>query len=186
VHAPAFSTLTLDTAYARSIYKCPAPVRISPTKRGDTLRAFNSILTHTTVKKDRGQHPATTKTVLPPHFSPSLRTLKGEKHQKLELTKKILCACPLSPLSLSPAFDEQFAEFRVVKFDHSKPEAVGVGVYFEKMSTPESRCGVRVARLQPGGSADVEGSIAVGDLLLSVDDINVAGERARAAPVLDT
>lgn len=72
----------------------------------------------------------------------------------------------------------------MVKFDHSKPEAVGVGVYFEKMS--ESRCGVRVARLQPGGSADMEGSIAVGDLLLSVDDINVAGERARAARVLDT
>eukprot|EP00802_Teleaulax_amphioxeia_P021768 Tamp_22152.p1 GENE.Tamp_22152~~Tamp_22152.p1 ORF type:complete len:359 (+),score=42.48 Tamp_22152:94-1077(+) len=71
------------------------------------------------------------------------------------------------------SFDEQLSEFRVVRFDHCKPEAVGVGVYFEKMSAPE--CGVRVARLQPGGAADVEGSIAVGDVLVSVDDVDVAG-----------
>jgi len=90
-----------------------------------------------------------------------------------------LCACLLLPRSPPPdsSFDEQLSEFRVVRFDHCKPEAVGVGVYFEKMSAPE--CGVRVARLQPGGAADVEGSIAVGDVLVSVDDVDVAGEHVR-------
>ena len=34
---------------------------------------------------------------------------------------------------------------------------------------------VRVARLQPGGPADCDGSIRVGDLLLSVDDCEVSG-----------
>ncbi len=99
--------------------------------------------------------------------------------QELNLANQNLCtctACLLLPPFPYPDFDEQLG-FRVVRFDHCKPEAVGVGVYFEKMSAPE--CGVRVARLQPGGAADVEGSIAVGDVLVSVDDVDVAGERVR-------
>ena len=73
------------------------------------------------------------------------------------------------------------AGYRIVRFSHCKPAAVGVGVYFERIPVINWVRGaqrgeiVRVARLQPGGPADCDGSIRVGDLLLSVDDCEVSG-----------
>ena len=77
--------------------------------------------------------------------------------------------------------EEADAGYRIVRFSHCKPAAVGVGVFFERIPVINWVRGaqrgeiVRVARLQPGGPADCDGSIRVGDLLLSVDDCEVSG-----------